>query len=89
MTTQSTLAYFITAIGVWLISVVVYRRFFHPLAKIPGPFLAAVTHFYIVKFNLFSGRSQFYLQVERLHQQYGKFDETCSSFNRSHHLLIR
>lgn len=57
---------------VYLVSVALYRRFFHPLAKIPGPFLAAITHFYIVKYNLFSPRSQFYLQVEKLHQQYGK-----------------
>jgi hypothetical protein len=72
MAVQSTLAYFATALIVWLTSVIVYRRFFHPLAKIPGPFLAAITHFYIVKFNLFSEKSQFYLQVENLHQQYGK-----------------
>jgi hypothetical protein len=66
------LTYSVTAVLVWMTTVVVYRRFFHPLAKIPGPFLAAITHFYIVKYNLFSGRSQFYLQVEKLHQQYGK-----------------
>jgi hypothetical protein len=40
-------------------------------AQIPGPFWASVTRFYIVKYNLFSERSQFYLQVEKLHQQYG------------------
>ncbi|KAH8795059.1 cytochrome P450 [Hyaloscypha sp. PMI_1271] len=56
---------------VWVTNLVIYRRFFHPLAKIPGPFWASITHFYIVKYNLFSGRSQFYLQVEKLHQQYG------------------
>lgn len=52
-------------------SLVVYRRWFHPLAKIPGPFFASITHYYIVKFNLFSKRSQFYLQIEKLHQRYG------------------
>jgi hypothetical protein len=61
-----------TVVTVWLISVAVFRRFFHPLAKIPGHFLAAITHFYIVKFNLFGPRSQFYLQVEKLHREYGK-----------------
>ncbi|PMD16499.1 cytochrome P450 [Hyaloscypha hepaticicola] len=53
------------------ICLVVYRRFFHPLAKIPGPFWASITYYYIVKYNLFSERSQFYLQVEKLHQKYG------------------
>ena len=63
---------FITVVVVWLVCVALKRRFFHPLAKIPGPFLAAITHFYIVKFNLFGPRSQFYLQIEKLHQEYGK-----------------
>lgn len=61
----------VAAIVIYLTSLVVYRRWFHPLAKIPGPFWASVTHFYIVKYNLFSEKSQFYLQVEKLHQQYG------------------
>jgi hypothetical protein len=65
------LAYCVAAVLVWITSLAIYRRFFHPLAKIPGPFWASITHFYIVKYNLFSGRSQFYLQIEKLHQQYG------------------
>jgi hypothetical protein len=69
---SSLLTYAVTAALVWITSLVIYRRYLHPLAKIPGPFLASITHFYIVKYNLFSGRSQFYLQVEKLHQQYGK-----------------
>jgi hypothetical protein len=38
-------AYFVTAILVWLTSLVIHRRFIHPLAKIPGPFWASITHF--------------------------------------------
>lgn len=63
--------YVVATIVLWISSLVVYRRWFHPLSKIPGPFFASITHFYIVKFNLFSGRSQFYLQIEKLHQKYG------------------
>lgn len=44
----------------------IYRRFFHPLAKIPGPFLPAVTKLYQSYFNC-----RYYLEIERLHQQYG------------------
>jgi hypothetical protein len=65
------MGYIISTIILWVSSVVVYRRWLHPLAKIPGPFWASVTHFYIVKYNLFSERSQFYLQTEKLHKQYG------------------
>ncbi|CZR67799.1 related to cytochrome P450 CYP3/CYP5/CYP6/CYP9 subfamilies [Phialocephala subalpina] len=61
----------VAAVAVYITSLVVYRRWFHPLAEIPGPFWASVTHFYIVKYNLFSERSQFYLQVEKLHRKYG------------------
>ncbi|KFY37873.1 hypothetical protein V494_04603 [Pseudogymnoascus sp. VKM F-4513 (FW-928)] len=67
----ATPVYCVSALALYLASLVVYRRWFHPLAKIPGPFWASVTHFYIVKYNLFSEKSQFYLKVEKLHQQYG------------------
>lgn len=67
------LLYLASAIIAWLITMVLYRCFFHPLAKIPGPFFAAITHFYIAYFNLFNGKSQFYLQVEELHWKYGKY----------------
>ena len=44
----------------------IYRRYFHPLAKIPGPFLPAVTKIYQSVFNC-----RYYLEIERLHQIYG------------------
>jgi cytochrome P450 len=44
----------------------IYHRFFHPLAKIPGPFLPAVTKLYQSYHNC-----RYYLEIERLHQQYG------------------
>lgn len=56
----------------WLVGVAVFRRCFHPLAHIPGPFWASITHLYIVKYNLFSGRSLFYLQIDKLHAQFGR-----------------
>jgi hypothetical protein len=66
--------YIVSTIILWVSSVVVYRRWLHPLAKIPGPFWASVTHFYIVKYNLFSERSQFYKQIEKLHEEYGEWN---------------
>ncbi len=47
-------------------SITIYRRFFHPLAKVPGPFLPAVTKLYQTYYN-----GRYYLQIEKLHQKYG------------------
>ncbi|KAK2836963.1 hypothetical protein FQN49_006545 [Arthroderma sp. PD_2] len=55
---------------VWYTVVVVYRIVFHPLAHIPGPFLAKATNLYSFYFNgILDGK--FYLQVEKLHEIYG------------------
>ena len=68
--------YIASTVLFWIVGLVVYRRFFHPLASIPGPFFAAVTDLYVLKFNLLSQRSQFYLQIEKLHDQYGLSNST-------------
>jgi hypothetical protein len=44
----------------------IYRRFLNPLAKIPGPFLPAVTKLYQSAYN-----GRYYVQVARLHEKYG------------------
>ena len=44
----------------------VYNRFFHPLAKVPGPFLASTTYLYQSYYNC-----RFYLKIEELHKKYG------------------
>ncbi|KAH8787243.1 cytochrome P450 monooxygenase-like protein [Hyaloscypha finlandica] len=49
---------------------VLYRLYFHPLAHIPGPKLAAVTFLYQSYFSLVSG-SRFYAQIGKLHAAYG------------------
>jgi hypothetical protein len=64
-------AAYLSAAGViWLASILVYRRYFHPLAKVPGPALAAVTHLYAFFFNNVGG-SRYYAQIEKLHRKYG------------------
>jgi hypothetical protein len=49
-----------------------YRLYLSPLAKFPGPSLAAATHWYEVYYNLCSkGGGQWDFQTRRLHQRYG------------------
>jgi hypothetical protein len=51
---------------------VFYRLNLSPLAKFPGPSLAAATHWYEVYYNLCSkGGGQWDFQTRRLHQRYG------------------
>ncbi|KIK58364.1 hypothetical protein GYMLUDRAFT_246082 [Collybiopsis luxurians FD-317 M1] len=47
-----------------------YRLFFHPLHKYPGPVLAAVTDWYEVFYNFVLG-GEFVAEIERLHKRYG------------------
>lgn len=50
-----------------VVGIVIYRRCFHPLAKIPGPFLPSVTTLYQTYYS-----GQYYKEIGRLHEQYGK-----------------
>jgi hypothetical protein len=59
-------AFLAGAVFLYTISICVYRRFFHPLAKVPGPFLPAVTKLYQSYYN-----HRYYLQIEKLHHRYG------------------
>lgn len=51
----------------------VYRVFFHPLAKYPGPWLAKVSDLYNV-YHCFIGDR--HLEFYRIHQRYGTYSLT-------------
>ncbi|KAK3938977.1 Isotrichodermin C-15 hydroxylase [Diplogelasinospora grovesii] len=55
---------------VYSICVTVYRLFFHPLAKYPGPFLAKITAAYML-YHAWKGDR--HLEFWRMHEKYGKF----------------
>jgi hypothetical protein len=50
-------------------AVVIYRIFFHPLAKYPGPLLAKVTDAYQL-YHAYMGNR--HLEFYRMHEKYGK-----------------
>jgi len=56
----------------YLVLKAVYRITFHPLAKFPGPILAALTYKYEFYFEGIKG-GRYTKEVERLHQIYGMY----------------
>lgn len=67
------LAWSSSAALVWLVNIFIYRRYFHPLAKIPGPFLPAVTRLYLWYYSVVV-EGQFYRKIEQWHKTYGNMD---------------
>ncbi|KIK60736.1 hypothetical protein GYMLUDRAFT_244294 [Collybiopsis luxurians FD-317 M1] len=54
----------------YLAGLALYRLFFHPLHKYPGPLFAAATSWHEVYYNLVRG-GEFMAELERLHKLYG------------------
>ena len=55
----------------YLISLAVYRLFFHPLAQFPGPKLAAVTRYYEAYYDVWR-KGRYIFKISEMHQKYGK-----------------
>lgn len=65
-----TLAFSASFFVYWL-SKVVYRIYFHPLSKFPGPRLAAATTLYRAWYQIVRDGGQL-RQWNKLHEQYGQ-----------------
>jgi hypothetical protein len=48
----------------------VYRLYFHPLSKFPGPKLAAASTLYEFYYNVIQG-GRYLFVIEELHRKYG------------------
>jgi hypothetical protein len=49
----------------------IYRLYFHPLSKFPGPKLAAVSHVYEFYYDVIKN-GMYMWEVEKMHKKYGK-----------------
>jgi hypothetical protein len=58
-----------TALAI-LIGIICYRRLFHPLHEVPGPFLPAVTRLYLWYYNIIKDGS-YYKKIDEMHVKYG------------------
>lgn len=57
-----------------LIATTVYRLALSPLAKFPGPKIAALTSLYEFYYDCVKdGGGRYYKEIERMHEQYGKY----------------
>jgi hypothetical protein len=62
----------LTTYSVYILSLVIYRLKFSPLAKFPGPRLAATTSWVRFYHDYFQNGS-FIFEIERMHQKYGMY----------------
>lgn len=56
--------------ALWMIYGMIYRLYFHPLAKFPGPRLAIVTYWYEFYYDIVR-RGQYTYKLRELHEKYG------------------
>ena len=64
-------------IALYCASVALYRVFFHPLAKFPGPKLAAITRWYEAYYDLIL-EGQYTFRIAEMHKTYGTFSSYSS-----------
>lgn len=69
-----------TLIG-YIITLAIYRLYFSPLARFPGPKLAGLTLWYEFYHDVVRG-GQYVFKIDELHKQYGMCDISLLTCNR-------
>jgi hypothetical protein len=72
---RPSIAVLTTSVVIWLsylIGLAVYRLYFSPIARFPGPKIAALTKWYEFYYDVIL-KGQFTFQIQKLHKQYGIF----------------
>ncbi|KAL9616019.1 MAG: hypothetical protein Q9160_009065 [Pyrenula sp. 1 TL-2023] len=54
----------------WSVGLCIYRLLFHPLAKVPGPFLAKITYWYEIYYDVIHS-GQYTFKLKDMHAAYG------------------
>lgn len=70
MAVQARLELFLSFLVAIFMGVVVRRRYFHPLSKVPGPFWGSVTSLYHAYHYIAGDHHQLHRQ---LHEKYGRY----------------
>jgi hypothetical protein len=60
------------ALVIYYVSLIVYRLYFHPLAKFPGSKLAAASLWYEFYYDVIL-RGKFVWKLQEMHERYGKY----------------
>lgn len=63
----------VTGLFLYLLSLAIYRLYLSPLAKFPGPKLAALTQWVETYHELRNSGGQFIWVYQKWHEQYGLF----------------
>jgi hypothetical protein len=64
--------YIVATTGIYFASVAFYRLFFHPLARFPGPRLAALSRWYEAYYNVIQN-GQYISRIVEMHKRYGRY----------------
>jgi hypothetical protein len=56
----------------YVISIVIYRLYFHPFSKYPGPTVAAITRWYRFYHNVIRD-GKLLSEIEKYHKKYGDY----------------
>ena len=63
---------FIVLLSIWTVYGAIERLFLSPVAKIPGPRLAALTYWYETYYDVIKP-GQYVFKIKELHDHYGEF----------------